>query len=290
MPIEVTRLNCPNCAAPLDLRNARSKSIVCSACGSQIDVTNQAALQKIGQVGLRPDPQVTPFQVGMQGTVAGEPHQIIGRVVYHSDEGDIWDEWLLLSAAGQYRWISDSKNEGMALWEPFTSATPVDPSTLRVGSSVNLRGKSVRVRDVGSARIDYLEGELTWKAKAGDTMQFAEGDGPDERYSVEWTQNEVEFYFGNRLNGLETAQAFGVTPEMVNAAGGGGGQDSGSSKSGASCSGAVGVLVLIIIVLIVLFALGGASGSSSGSRSSGIRSGSIGRSFGGGGGHSGGGK
>jgi hypothetical protein len=284
VPIEVTRLSCPNCAASLDLRNARSKSIVCSSCGSQIDVTDQAALQKIGQVGLRPEPQVTPFQVGMQGTVKGEEHAIIGRVVYHSDEGDIWDEWLLLSAAGQYRWISDSKNEGMALWEPFTPTTPVDPSTIRFGSMINLREKPVAVRDVGSARIDYLEGELTWKAKVGDTMQYGEADGPNERYSIEWTQNEVEFYAGGRVDRAETASAFGVTAPVAESAGSSGG------GSSASCGSQIVTIVIILVIVFVIVAIVGGS-SSGGSGSRGIRSSSIGRSFGGGGGgHSGGGK
>ena len=281
MPLEVRQFNCPQCGSPLDLKNLSSKSVICPSCSSQIDLTGPQ-YQVVGRVGSRPTPSVTPFQPGMQGTINGEQHMIIGRVLYRSDEGDEWDEWLLLSASGQYRWISDSEEEGMALWEPFVPTAPIDPNTVREGQTINLRGMSARVRDVGSARIDYLEGELTWKARVGDTMRYIEADGSGGRYSIEFTPEEVEFYWGQTLNRSEVAQAFGLTG--VGAASGGRPGGKGSCLSTAIVIGIV-IVMLVICALVVALPSTGSSGSRSG-----IRSGSIGRSFSGGGGHSGGGK
>ena len=217
MPVEVKQLACPNCNAPLDLRNAgRSKSIVCPSCNSQIDLTSPD-YQVIGNVGQRLAPQATQFQVGMQGLIEGKSFQIIGRVVYHDDEGDIWDEWLLLSADGEYVWISDSVNEGMALWRGFVPPEPVEPASLSEGDTVTLRGEKIRVRDAGSARIDYLEGELTWKAAVGSTMNYVEADSPSQRISVEFTENEVEFYAGGRMDAAAIAKAFGATRSGIDA-------------------------------------------------------------------------
>ena len=210
MNVDVKQLSCPKCASPLDLKNAgRSKSVICPSCGSQIDLTSPD-FQIIGNVGERPDPQVTQFKIGMQGALKGGQHEIIGRVVYHDDEDDIWDEWLLLSAAGEYVWISDSENEGVALWHSFVPTNPVEPDSIEEGATLNLRDARVKVRDAGNARIDYLEGELTWKASVGDSVKYAEADGPNQRISIEYTENEIEFYWGERLDRVATAKAFGV--------------------------------------------------------------------------------
>ena len=283
MPLKVRQFNCPQCGSPLDLKNARSKSVICPSCSSQIDLTGPQG-QVVGRVGSRPTPRMTPFQPGMTGTLNGEQHMLIGRVLYRSDEGDEWDEWLLLSASGQYRWISDSEEEGMALWEPFVPTDPIDPNTIQEGRSINLRGAPARVRDRGEAKITYLEGELTWKARLGDTMQYAEAEGSDGRYSIEWTPEEVEFYWGQRLNRTEIAQAFGLTSAAVAAA-------SGRSDAKGNCRSAAIVIAVVIVFLVICMVMAMIpSTGSSGGFGSGIRSGSSGRSFSGGGGSSGGGK
>ena len=286
MPLEVRQFNCPQCGSPLDLKNARSKSVICPSCSSQIDLTGPQG-QVVGRVGSRPTPRMTPFQPGMTGTLNGEQHMIIGRVLYRSDEGDEWDEWLLLSASGQYRWISDSEEEGMALWEPFVPTAPIDPNTIQEGRSINLRGAPARVRDRGEAKITYLEGELTWKARLGDTMQYAEAEGSDGRYSIEWTPEEVEFYWGQRLNRIEIARAFGLT-SLPSGAGATGPKSGKSNRLSAAI--VIGVVVIFLCLCIAMTALPSTGTSSGTFRGPSIRSGSPGRSFSGGGGSSGGGK
>ncbi len=280
MPLEVKQFNCPQCGSPLELKSLRSKSVVCPACNSQIDMTGEAG-QVVGRVGSRPRPRLAQFRLGLQGTLNGEPHMVIGRVQYRGDEGDVWEEWLLLSAQGQYVWISDSE-EGMALWFPFVPAQPIDPNTIREGQTINLRGTPCRVRDRGVARITYLEGELTWKARVGDAMNYAEADAASERLSLEWTSEEAEFFHGQRLNRPAVEQAFGLATA--------------SSASGAKSKGGClnnALMILIVVVMIVICVLVMSVMPSTGTVRSGgpsIRLGSPGRSFSGGGGSFGGGK
>src|SRR5690349_15127140 len=217
MSLEVRQLNCPNCGAPLDIRNAgRSQSLVCPNCGSQIDLT-QPPYQIIGRVGSRPPPIGTAFQLGMQGTLGPDTYQIIGRVRYR-DEEDVWDEWLLLSMQGAYRWISDSEDVGLVLWYPITPTQPIDPRSIARGQTLNLGPAQARVRSRGAAVIDYLEGELTWRARVGDRMDYAEAVGPgDTMFSIEWTPNEVEFFQGQRLDRAAIEAAFGMQGAPVGA-------------------------------------------------------------------------
>ncbi len=217
MPFEVKQFNCPQCGSPLDIQNAaRSKTIVCPACGSQIDLVGPEH-RVTGNVGSRPTPQLTPFRVGMRGTIGGEEHQVIGRVLYRDDEGYTWDEWLLLTAAGEYRWLSDDPEEGMVLWRAFTPIQPVDPNTVRQGMSINLSGTPARVTEVGRATIAYLEGELTWRAGKGEVIGALDAEGPDGLYSIEWSADEIEFYRGQRLNQAEVARAFGLASSVSSA-------------------------------------------------------------------------
>ncbi|HEX9118171.1 MAG TPA: DUF4178 domain-containing protein [Anaerolineae bacterium] len=287
MPIEVKRLDCPHCGAPLDLKNAgRSRSIVCSACHSQIDLTDPEH-QVLGNVGEPPKPLLTPFVLGKQGEIEGETYEVIGRVRYRDPEGYPWDEWLILSAAGAYRWLSDSEEEGLTFWESFTPETPVDVQGLEAGVSVNLTGRPERIRAKGDARIDYLEGELTWKAKVGDTMNYAEGEGAQELHSIEWTTDEVEFYRGHKLDRRAVEKAFGIEAAPLAA-----GLAPGAGRRGCGCSQIMFVVLVVFILVIILAAVtsaagsggssgtGGSSGSSFGIPS--MRIGSPGRSTGGG--------
>jgi hypothetical protein len=250
MPPEIKQFNCPQCGSPLDLKNAgKSKSVICPACHSQIDLTG-TDYQVVGNVGTRRTPEMTPFEIGTRGTVAGEEHAIIGRVRYRDDE-DAWDEWLLLSASGDYRWISEDEDEGMVLWHSFTPTQPVDPNTVHQGATIDLGEGPARVRERGSARIDYLEGELTWKARVGDTMEYIDAEGASQLYSIEWTTDEIEFWRGQRVQAREVATAFGISPSAA----------VGSPKLAVSgISALIGLVICIVAAFVVVAAVG--SGSS----------------------------
>lgn len=306
MSLQVRQLNCPNCGAPLNVQSMGSKQVVCPNCNSQIDLT-KPPFSVMGNVGNRPEPIGTPFQLGMQGTVGPETYAVIGRVRYRDtgevysavpgyrddddddDGSDIWDEWLLLSARGAYRWFSDSEDVGLVLWYPFTPTVPLDPNTIQRGGTIDLGGGPATVRSRGSATIDYLEGEMTWSARVGDRMNYAEALARDNTLlSVEWTQNEVEFYSGQRLDRRATEQAFGINRAAPMFAGAGGGM-SGSGGRGrrAGCSTLTVVLLIVLVLACVLIAIISPSTGSAGF--GGVRTGSSGRSFGGGGSSGGGG-
>ncbi|HUS16453.1 MAG TPA: DUF4178 domain-containing protein [Chloroflexia bacterium] len=283
MSVEVNQLSCPNCGAPLDIKTlGRSKTIVCESCRSQIDLT-RPPYQVIGNVGARPAPVITPFQLGMQGAIGPDTYQIIGRVRYSDDE-DQWDEWLLLSGQGAYRWLSDSEDVGLVLWYPFTPTAPVNPASIDRGAVLDLGGGPVRIRSRGTATITYQEGELTWRASLGDTMHYAEGVAGDTLISVEWTANEIEFYGGQRLDRGLVAQAFGLgaTRELAGAGAGAPGPGGPGAGRRGGCSGGT-ILFIIIIVVIVLFVLMDSTPGVGAGFFPSVRSGSSGRSITGGG-------
>jgi uncharacterized membrane protein YgcG len=115
------------------------------------------------------------------------------------------------------------------------------------------------VRDRGRATIDYLEGELTWKAQIHSTMEYIEADSVNQRISIEFTENEVEFYAGGRINAAATAKAFGASLSAVDVSGV-------MAAAGPIAKGASIVTTLIVIGCIALMCvtvalLGGGSSS-----------------------------
>jgi hypothetical protein len=257
MPLQVKEFNCPRCGSPLSLKNAgRSKSIVCTACNSQIDLTGPE-YQVMVNVGPRPEPKLTKFTIGLKGTLEGEAFEIIGRVRYRDDEGYTWDEWLLLSASGDYRWLSDDAEEGMVLWHAFTPTQPLDPNGVRQGQTINLGDGPARVTEAGQAIIDYLEGELTWKAAKGETMRALDAAGAGgAMFSIEWTADEVEFYRGRRQDSAQVAAAFGVPrePGFSLASGGGG-------ASGKRAAPVAAVIIAALVIIMLCVCVGAAVGA-----------------------------
>ena len=286
MPLEVKQFNCPQCGSPLSIKNvAGSRSVICPACNSQIDLTGPE-YRVVGNVGARRAPRLTQFKLGLTGALQGEQHEIIGRVVYRDNEGSTWDEWELLSAAGAYRWLSDDEDEGLVLWHGYTPTQPVDPNTVRDGQTIDLGGVRARVTEVTHATIDYLEGELTWKAHQNDTMMALDAAGPaGEMFSIEWTADEIEFYRGERQDARAVAAAFGVPAAAASA-----GAVSGAGKSGASIGTVVVVTLAIIFMCICFGSAFGGGGFNCRATPAAVRSSSCSSfSFGSGGGSSGGG-
>jgi Domain of unknown function (DUF4178) len=284
MPLEVKQFNCPKCGSPLSIKNAgRSKSIVCPSCNSQIDLTGPE-YQVVVNVGPRPEPTQTKFTIGMQGTLQGQAFEIIGRVRYRDDENYTWDEWLLLSAAGDYRWLSDDAEEGMVLWHAFTPTQPLDPNTVRDGQTINLGDGPARVTEVGVAIIDYLEGELTWKAAKGESMHALDAQGAGgAMFSIEWTADEVEFYRGGRQNSAEAAAAFGVPRGAAVGVASGGGAAAGKRHAPLAVVMIVALVIIMLCVCVGAAVGAGGGGSDCAATPEAVRSSDCSSSFFGGG-------
>jgi hypothetical protein len=195
MALEIKELDCPNCGSSLSVKNARkAKLLVCHNCGSQIDLTSpEHAI--IGKAILGHARPRSSTRLGQILAFDDVEWQVVGRVCY-DDEGH-WDEWLLMSEDGEYRWLVEDEGETTLYW-PFVPTNPVDPN--KVGWYLDLEGFKARVTERGHATIEYVEGELTWKARVGDGMYYLDAEYADGVYSIEWSEREIEFFKGRKLS------------------------------------------------------------------------------------------
>lgn len=197
-------LGCPSCASPIDVKNAlKARTVVCPSCGSQLDLSRQP-FEVIGAFAVGANAPEEPLAIGMRGTLPGqvpESFEIIGRIRLQGQEADDygaidvyqWDEWLLLTERGQSVWLEVDEGEyelQHALDEP-----PVSTEAL-LAAPVGGRSAdhTFHLIERGQAHIIHVEGELTWRAKVGDPITYADFLTSAGPMGAEWTDEEVEFF------------------------------------------------------------------------------------------------
>jgi hypothetical protein len=193
-------ISCTQCGAPLEIHNPRAKTAVCGSCGAQLDLTSPD-YAFLGVV--QREPLTQPLEVGMHGTdAAGLAWRIVGHLRF-AEDSYWWDEYLVQAADGQSAWIQYDDGK-FSRYTPRRLKEPLDPKT--AGGRFQLDGKWHYTREVGAASISHIEGELTWKARVGDTVRWI--DARD--VGIEWTEKEIEVFDVASMSRAEVASLFGV--------------------------------------------------------------------------------
>lgn len=202
-------INCFNCGASIDLKDpARAKMVRCSYCGSYIDLLKQTAEKPRSGAGNVTAPK-SALKLGLEGNINGILYQIVGRIRYRDLKSFYWwDEWLLLSSTGQYKWLVEDDWD-FTLTHKYTPTQPFDPNTVR--DYMNIDGQRLEVEDNSSAAVLFFEGELTWKAEIGDRHNYVDAwKGEHTVYSCNWTENEITYYIGKDILADKIYQAFNL--------------------------------------------------------------------------------
>ncbi len=199
-------INCTQCGAPLELLGGHNvQSITCSYCGSVLD--SREEYKVVAQFKNRQRP-ITPFKLGMSGKIKGVEFIIIGLIQYRSDDGYGWLEFGLFSPTHGYAWLA--YEGGHYTFSRRVRDLPNRPIPQQHKSTVRARGQDFQVYDFFSATVKYVEGELTWVAKAGDQVSVIEAVDPPYFYSREKTAGELEYQFGEYLDAEAVHAAFKI--------------------------------------------------------------------------------
>ncbi len=161
----------------------------------------------------------TSVQIGMSGTFVGIHYRVAGRVVLGVEEaGDIyyWQEFNLVGDNGQSATLVYESSENGPEWKLFTLFEPEFPMSLqeaqvkRVGETVNLDGKPMRVTLVDESQVHYIECVAPEGVEVGDVAHYFNAELPNKMLVVSWTGNEIEFYHGMDVPRGTVPQAFGL--------------------------------------------------------------------------------
>ena len=186
------------------------KSIVCGYCGSVLHAED--GYEQIRGFIKAPRPY-SPLKLGMSGKIKGVEHTIIGIVQYRTTGGHSWIAAQLFSPTHGYAWLE--YEEGHFVFSRRVREAPEKAPVKSIKSAFYARGRVFKVYDFYTAKIAFVEGELTFIAKQGDSVEIIEGMAPPYLHVKEKTITEVEYNLGEYLQPDEVYKAFNINGKPV---------------------------------------------------------------------------
>ena len=199
---QLRSINCTQCGAPLELRGGhRVESINCGYCGSVLDAKDEYKVLK----KYTAEKAQLLLPLGSSGKIKDVEFIVIGVVKYSSYDS-IWYEYALYSPTHGYAWIE--YEAGHFIFSRRVRDLPSQRITTVEKSTFTARHMKFKVFDSYTAKIDYVEGELTWVAQRGDKIQLIDAICPPYIYTQEKREKELEYVLGEYIPAQQIYTAF----------------------------------------------------------------------------------
>ncbi len=201
--------NCPNCGAPVDLRNPRqSQSVVCSSCGSVLDVRTPEV--KILQEYNKKLTHTPIIPLGRRGKLRGEQIECVGymrRTLQVEGESYTWSEYVLWSPYVGYRWLTEF--DGHWSYVKTTNVVPKAPG--KVGhTGFKAYGLQFRHFQSYTAEVTFVLGEFPWIVRRGSKARCHDYVSPPFMLSGEEEEDEYTWSLGEYTSPAAIWQAFAL--------------------------------------------------------------------------------
>ena len=200
--VAASRLNCPNCAGPLELRAPdQTQRVTCPNCGSLLDV-NQGEYRYLKTLEPKgPPPSIPP---GAVAEFEGQPLTVIGfmvRSVEYQGVRYYWQEYLLYNPAVGFRWLVESDHH----WSYVVTLPPAEVSEPDPGKTASYEGKTFKVFQDAAARVEHVMGEFYWRVEVGELVRAVDYVRPPRMLSKEISGGAVG-WGGKRKQGALEAE------------------------------------------------------------------------------------
>ncbi len=211
---------CLFCGAPVELRAlGEAICVVCQACGSIIDTTNEnyrilsAAKEKLSIEPMIP--------IGQRGTLQGHLWEVIG-FMRRCDwkEEYFWDEYLLFNPIRGFRWLTEAEGH----WNYVTMIKEKPQVHQRANQNRRNQRKAPKVLmyldtsypifHAGKAKVVYVMGEFYWRVQVGDVVEVQDYIAPPRMLSCEKNEEEIIWSVGEYVPAQEVQTAFQITKPM----------------------------------------------------------------------------
>jgi hypothetical protein len=187
--------HCPQCGAPLRIRNRFVKAVTCEFCqnvslfdGVRLDPTGRTA----SLANLR-----SPLYLDATGTIGSKSFRVVGRLVYEYGGGQ-WQEWFLDIGGEDRAWLIE--DEGRLIWMQKRPVENVPPfESIQVGAVLDLANRRVTVNETGEATILSAEGQFGTQILPGEAIAYVDGAAGDEEVGLEYGEREIEMFVGKPI-------------------------------------------------------------------------------------------
>ncbi|PKL41617.1 MAG: hypothetical protein CVV41_17855 [Candidatus Riflebacteria bacterium HGW-Riflebacteria-1] len=211
---KLKKLSCTQCSGPIELRGGHNvRTIVCRYCGACLDSKKEFAVLHSFLNQKRP---FMPLTIGAKGKLKGVNFTVIGVLQYEQrEDGEVyrWLEYLLFSYTHGYVYLCYEDGHWVMMHEvkdlPENDVEIFTPPKTKIV----VRDKTFKVFECATAKLTYVEGELTWQARQNEAISYLDAICPPYMYSIEKRANEIEYFWGEYLSAKEVSEAFNF--EMI---------------------------------------------------------------------------
>ncbi len=167
----VNQGECPGCGAPIEFSVGSSIAKVCEYCGSTV-VRRDHGLEDLGKVArIANTPSL--IAVGDEGTLAGRPFKVMGRVQLDHGKGP-WDEYYVAFDYGQaWGWLAYAEGHWYVT-ELAVGLTAPAFGSLALESDILLGQVNYRVAEIKTGTVVSAEGELPQPVKPQSLRYYAD--------------------------------------------------------------------------------------------------------------------
>ncbi|MEK7866348.1 MAG: DUF4178 domain-containing protein [Planctomycetota bacterium] len=198
--------NCPNCAAPVDLRVPRqTQSVVCGSCGSVLDVRTPEV--KILQEYNKKLTHTPIIPLGRRGKLRGEQIECIGymrRTLTVEGESYTWSEYVLWSPYVGYRWLTEYDGH----WSYIKTTNAVAKAPKGSSGTIKAYGMTFKHFQSYTAEVTFVLGEFPWIVRRGSKARCADYVSPPFMLSGEQEEDEYTWSLGEYTSPATIWQAF----------------------------------------------------------------------------------
>ncbi len=201
-------INCPSCGGSVTINGAQAAMITCTFCGEYLDVTVSDTVRLLKQKLAKQQHFCIP--TGSTCHFRGVDYTVLGRIQYvQYDEGTYyWTAVQMYNPERGYAFLEE-ENGHWLFFAPLTHTILIDPRYRTAKQGISYYGQSYVVFERGNCQVCYVEGELSWVARVGDTLEFLDAIRPPYMLSAEWSDTEMEWSLGNYVEPAEIQAAFG---------------------------------------------------------------------------------
>ena len=180
--VAASRLNCPNCAGPMELHaHDKTERVTCPNCGSLLDV-NQGEFRYLKTLEPKGPPPSIP--IGAVAEFEGHPMTVIGFMVRSVEFEGVryfWQEYLLYNPAAGFRWLVESDQH----WSYVRTVAPAEVSESADGKHARYGGNKFKIFQDAAARVEHVMGEFYWRVEVGELVRAADFVRPPQMLSKE---------------------------------------------------------------------------------------------------------
>lgn len=207
--------SCPNCGSPLEISAlGLTNSVVCSKCSSIIDIGHPIykVIGKANSIGKghqlqKPFPKIP---LGSFGVIRNQKWKVIGFMVRRDVKYSVeWREYLLYNPFLGFQFLFEMEDHYTLIkrmtWDPIG----VERKSLPDVSEFELKPYGqFTIFNRGDAMVIFVAGEFYWKVKTGSKVYMEDYIRPPYIFSMEQSQGEINFSFGEYISASEIQHAF----------------------------------------------------------------------------------